>query len=112
MDIVVITGGSRGIGASTALECAQRGLGTILTYNRNPDAAQGVVRQIEDASGKAVALVWPFDRARGLDAPDAVFASVPEPTASTGADRMTPSGTGPTSTTGAPPTPGGDSPTS
>lgn len=62
--------------------------------------------------GKAVALVWPFDRARGLDAPDAVFASVPEPTASTGADRMTPSGTGPTSTTGAPPTPGGDSPTS
>ncbi|MGP8434285.1 SDR family NAD(P)-dependent oxidoreductase [Paraburkholderia fungorum] len=56
MDIVVITGGSRGIGASTALECAQRGLGTILTYNRNPDAAQGVVRQIEDASGKAVAL--------------------------------------------------------
>ncbi|MEM5369096.1 SDR family oxidoreductase [Paraburkholderia azotifigens] len=56
MDIIVITGGSRGIGARTALECAQRGLGTILTCNRNPDAAQGVVRQIEDTGGKAVAL--------------------------------------------------------
>ena len=56
MDIVVITGGSRGIGASTALECARRGLGVILTYHRNPDAADQVVRQIEAAGGKAVAL--------------------------------------------------------
>jgi len=55
VNIIVITGGSRGIGASTALECAQRGLGIILTYNRNPDAAQSVVRQIQDAGGKAVA---------------------------------------------------------
>ncbi|MET0348492.1 MAG: SDR family oxidoreductase [Rhizobacter sp.] len=56
MDIVLITGGSRGIGATTALECARRGLGVILTYHRNPDAAGKVVRQIESAGGKAVAL--------------------------------------------------------
>lgn len=56
MDIIVITGGSQGIGASTALECARRGLGAILTYNRNPDAAKSVVRQITDAGGKAFAL--------------------------------------------------------
>lgn len=56
MKTTVITGGSRGIGASTAIECARRGLGIILTYNRNPDAAENVVQRIIDAGGKAVAL--------------------------------------------------------
>lgn len=56
MGIIVITGGSRGIGASTAVECARRGLGVILTYNQNPGAAEDVVRCIADAGGKAVAL--------------------------------------------------------
>lgn len=31
MKHVLITGGSRGIGASAALHCAQRGMGVILT---------------------------------------------------------------------------------
>ncbi|TDS83642.1 SDR family oxidoreductase [Comamonas sp. JUb58] len=56
MKIIVITGGSRGIGASAALECARRGLGIILTYNRNPQAAQAVVRKIDAVGGQAVAL--------------------------------------------------------
>jgi NAD(P)-dependent dehydrogenase (short-subunit alcohol dehydrogenase family) len=56
MGIVIITGGSRGIGASAALECARRGLGAILTYNRNPDAALAVVHRIVAGGGKAVAL--------------------------------------------------------
>jgi NAD(P)-dependent dehydrogenase (short-subunit alcohol dehydrogenase family) len=56
MDIVLITGGSRGIGASTALECARRGLGVILTYNSQPDKADDVVRRIAAAGGKAAAL--------------------------------------------------------
>lgn len=54
--VIVITGASRGIGASTALEAARRGLGVILTYNANPDAARAVVRQIESLGGRAVAL--------------------------------------------------------
>lgn len=54
--VIVITGGSRGIGAKTALEAARRGLGVILTYNTNPDAARGVVREIEACGGQAVAL--------------------------------------------------------
>ncbi|WP_431258696.1 SDR family NAD(P)-dependent oxidoreductase [Roseateles chitinivorans] len=54
--VIVITGGSRGIGAKTALEAARRGLGVILTYNANPDAAHALVREIEAAGGKAVAL--------------------------------------------------------
>uniref|UniRef100_UPI0030DCE833 SDR family NAD(P)-dependent oxidoreductase n=2 Tax=Comamonas sp. MYb396 TaxID=2745302 RepID=UPI0030DCE833 len=56
MDIVVITGGSRGIGASTAIDCARRGQGVILTYHRNPEAAQKVVRHIATDGGQAVAL--------------------------------------------------------
>jgi NAD(P)-dependent dehydrogenase (short-subunit alcohol dehydrogenase family) len=56
MKIVIITGGSRGLGASAAVQCAKRGMGVILTYNNNPDAAQRVVRQIEADGGKAAAL--------------------------------------------------------
>ncbi|MDQ1093096.1 NAD(P)-dependent dehydrogenase (short-subunit alcohol dehydrogenase family) [Xanthomonas sacchari] len=56
MGIIVITGGSRGIGASTAVECARRGFGVIFTYNQNPDAAEDVIRSIAHAGGKAVAL--------------------------------------------------------
>ncbi|PJI41137.1 MAG: 3-oxoacyl-ACP reductase [Rhizobium sp.] len=56
MKIIIITGGSRGIGASTAAQCAKRGMGVILTYNSQPDAAQTVVRDIAFEGGKAVAL--------------------------------------------------------
>ncbi|TFW27929.1 SDR family NAD(P)-dependent oxidoreductase [Duganella callida] len=56
MQIVIITGGSRGIGAATALECARRGLGVILTYNSHQAGAAEVVRRITDGGGKAAAL--------------------------------------------------------
>jgi NAD(P)-dependent dehydrogenase (short-subunit alcohol dehydrogenase family) len=56
MTIAIITGASRGLGRSTALLCAARGSGVILTYNSHPDGANAVVREIEAAGGKAVAL--------------------------------------------------------
>lgn len=56
MGVIVITGGSRGIGASAAEHVAQRGMGVILTYNRHPEAAEAVVRRIEHAGGQATAL--------------------------------------------------------
>lgn len=56
MSIVIITGGSRGIGAATAKACAAHGMGVILTYNSNPDSANDVVASIVDGGGKAVAL--------------------------------------------------------
>ena len=56
MNVIVITGGSRGIGAATAIEVAKRGMGAILTYNTNADAANKVVTAIAAAGGKAVAL--------------------------------------------------------
>jgi len=56
MTITIITGGSRGIGRSTALQCAARGSGVILTYNSNPEGADEVVRMIDADGGKAVSL--------------------------------------------------------
>jgi NAD(P)-dependent dehydrogenase (short-subunit alcohol dehydrogenase family) len=56
LSIVIITGGSRGIGAATALACADRGMGVILTYNSNPASADGVVDKIVGGGGRAVAL--------------------------------------------------------
>jgi NAD(P)-dependent dehydrogenase (short-subunit alcohol dehydrogenase family) len=56
LSIVIITGGSRGIGAATALASAARGNGVIVTYNSNPGTATDVVNRIVDGGGKAVAL--------------------------------------------------------
>lgn len=56
MSIVIITGGSRGLGASTAIQCANRGMGVILTYNSNAAAAEDVAATIQASGGKAVAL--------------------------------------------------------
>lgn len=56
MGVIVITGGSRGIGASAAEHIAKKGMGVILTYNANPQAAASVVEHIQDAGGRAVAL--------------------------------------------------------
>jgi NAD(P)-dependent dehydrogenase (short-subunit alcohol dehydrogenase family) len=56
MNVIVITGGSRGIGAAAAIEVAKRGMGVILTYNTNVAAANNVVAAIEAGGGKAVAL--------------------------------------------------------
>jgi len=56
MKIVIVTGSSRGLGASTAIECARRGMGVIVTYNSHPEKAEEVVRAISGIGGKAVAL--------------------------------------------------------
>lgn len=56
MSIVIITGGSRGLGASIAAQCARHGMGVILTYNSNNDAADMAVGSIEAEGGRAVAL--------------------------------------------------------
>ena len=56
MKIVIVTGSSRGLGASTAIKCAERGMGVIVTYNSNPGRADEVVSAITAQGGKAVAL--------------------------------------------------------
>ena len=54
--IVLITGGSRGLGKEMALRIAEKGLDVVLTYNSKQDEAQAVVKQIEAFGQKAAAL--------------------------------------------------------
>ena len=53
---MVITGGSRGIGAATARLAAARGYGVCVNYRNDAAAAETVVRDIEGAGGRAVAV--------------------------------------------------------
>ncbi len=54
--IVLITGGSRGIGKSIALNAAKQGIGIIITYNNNSNLGNDVANMINRNGGKAVAL--------------------------------------------------------
>jgi NAD(P)-dependent dehydrogenase (short-subunit alcohol dehydrogenase family) len=54
--IVLVTGGSRGIGKSIALNAAQHGIDVILTYNSNSDQGKAVADTINSRGGKAIAL--------------------------------------------------------
>lgn len=56
MKIALITGGSNGIGKSTALELGKRGISVILTYHNYKDRADQVVKEIE-SFGKDVRAV-------------------------------------------------------
>ena len=55
-DIVLITGGSRGIGAATALLAAQRGYAVAVNYATNSLAADDVVRTIRANGGTAITV--------------------------------------------------------
>jgi len=54
--IILITGGSRGIGAATALAAAQAGYAVAVNYQSNSLAADEVVRSIRESGGQAIAL--------------------------------------------------------
>lgn len=54
--VALITGGSRGIGAATALLAAERGYDVCISYVSNENAAQNVVQQIESLGRKALAV--------------------------------------------------------
>lgn len=53
---LLITGGSRGIGAATALLAAQRGYAVAVNYTTNEGAADEVVRQIRASGGNAITV--------------------------------------------------------
>jgi NAD(P)-dependent dehydrogenase (short-subunit alcohol dehydrogenase family) len=53
---LLITGGSRGIGAATALLAAQRGYAVAVNYTANSLAADEVVQQIRAGGGSAVTV--------------------------------------------------------
>ena len=54
--VVIITGGSRGIGRATAIAAAARGFRVVVGYASNEAAAGQVVAAIESRNGKAIAV--------------------------------------------------------
>jgi NAD(P)-dependent dehydrogenase (short-subunit alcohol dehydrogenase family) len=55
-NVLVVTGGSRGIGAATALLAAERGYAVCVNYRTNRTAADEVVAKILAAGGQALAV--------------------------------------------------------
>lgn len=54
--VILIAGGSRGIGAATAKLAGEQGYDVAVNYNSNSDAAASVVAAVEKAGGKAIAI--------------------------------------------------------
>jgi 3-oxoacyl-[acyl-carrier protein] reductase len=76
--VAVVTGGSRGIGAAIARRLATDGASVAITYTKGAEAAASVIKEIERAGGKAIAI-----QADAADA-DAVKAAVEKTVATFG----------------------------
>ena len=64
---LIITGGSRGIGAATARLAAARGYAVCINYARDKEAAAAVVAEIEAAEGRAIAVQADVARAEQVE---------------------------------------------
>ena len=56
MKTILVTGGTRGIGRATALECARRGWSVALNYVSNQSAAEEAARGVRAAGGHAITV--------------------------------------------------------
>lgn len=75
MSTLVVTGGSRGIGAATCIAAGLAGWDVVVDYARDEAAAADVVRRITDDGGHAVAVRADL---RDPDAIDDLFATAAE----------------------------------
>lgn len=65
--IVLVTGGSRGLGKNMAISLAKKGLDVIVTYKSNKDGALAVVKEIEEIGNKAFAMQLNVDDIANFD---------------------------------------------
>lgn len=63
--VLIVTGGSRGIGAATCRLAAAQGWDVAINYTANRDAAEAVRKQVEDAGRRAITVQG--DMAREAD---------------------------------------------
>ncbi len=54
--VAIVTGGSRGIGRAIAFELAARGAAVVVNYHKSSEAADEVVKSIQETGGKAAAF--------------------------------------------------------
>lgn len=71
--VALVTGSSRGVGAATARELASRGANVVVNYRTSEEEAAGVVADIEDRGGDAMAVQTDVTDA---DAVEAMIAGV------------------------------------
>ncbi|ENN89589.1 short-chain dehydrogenase/reductase SDR [Rhizobium freirei PRF 81] len=71
--VLLVTGGSRGIGAAICLAAAQHGWAVAVNYASSEEAAEAVVGTIRDAGGKAIAIAGDVGKAEDIKS---VFAKI------------------------------------
>jgi NAD(P)-dependent dehydrogenase (short-subunit alcohol dehydrogenase family) len=73
--VLLVTGGSRGIGAAISLTAARQGWAVVVNYATNKAAADAVVAEIEAEGGEAIAVAGDVGAQDGIKA---MFAVVDE----------------------------------
>src|ERR1700726_4689106 len=66
--VALVMGGSRGIGAAIAKRLAADGANVAITYTKGTDAAASVVKEIERAGRKAIAIQADATDAKAVEA--------------------------------------------
>jgi len=65
--VLIVTGGSRGIGAATSLRAAQIGYSVCINYEKSSKNANQVVREINSNGGKAIAVQADISSAKEVE---------------------------------------------
>jgi NAD(P)-dependent dehydrogenase (short-subunit alcohol dehydrogenase family) len=66
--IILVTGGSRGLGKDMAINIAKKGMDVIITYRGNKEGADDTIRQVKELGSKAIALSLDMSQLSSLDA--------------------------------------------
>jgi len=66
--IVLVTGGSRGLGKDMATSIAKKGMDVIITYRGNKEGAEDTIKQVKELGSKAIALPLDMSKFSSLDA--------------------------------------------